>query len=289
MKKPFFSGVCTALVTPFLNGSVNYPMMEQLLGRQMAAGISAVVLAGTTGESPTLTDSEKLEMFRRAKAYTGDDCTIIAGTGSNSTAHAVALSVKAQMAGADGLLVVTPYYNKATPSGLIAHYKAVAESVNLPVIVYNVPSRTGVDVPVSVYEALSAVPNIVGVKEASTDITKITRIRNACGPDFAIWSGNDDQAVPVVSLGGSGVISVLSNVCPIETTAMVRAALDGDFDTASDLQCKLQPLVELLFCEVNPIPVKAAMKQIGLDCGECRLPLTQLSAENKEKLMKYLS
>lgn len=289
MKKTLFSGVCTALVTPFLNGAVNYPMMEQLLGRQMAAGIPAVVLSGTTGESPTLSDEEKLEMIRRAKAYVQEGCMIIAGTGSNSTIHAVDLSIKAEKAGADALLVVSPYYNKATASGLIAHYRAVAEAVRIPVIIYNVPSRTGVDIPISVYKALSAIPNIAGVKEASSDITKIVRIRGACGPGFGIWSGNDDQTVPVISLGGSGIISVMSNVCPVETLAMVRAALDGDFDTASDLQCKLQPLVELLFCEVNPIPVKAALRHIGLDCGECRLPLTPLSAENQAKLEQYFS
>lgn len=289
MKKTLFSGVCTALVTPFLNGAVNYPMMEQLLGRQMAAGIPAVVLSGTTGESPTLSDEEKLEMIRRAKAYVQDGCMIIAGTGSNSTIHAVDLSIKAEKAGADALLVVSPYYNKATASGLIAHYRAVAEAVRIPVIIYNVPSRTGVDIPISVYKALSAIPNIAGVKEASSDITKIVRIRGACGPGFGIWSGNDDQTVPVISLGGSGIISVMSNVCPVETLAMARAALDGDFDTASDLQCKLQPLVELLFCEVNPIPVKAALRHIGLDCGECRLPLTPLSAENQAKLEQYFS
>lgn len=284
MKKPVFTGVCTALVTPFLGNTVNYPMLEQLLRRQMDAGVKAVVLAGTTGESPTLSDDEKLEMFRRGKRYVGDDCTIIAGTGSNNTAHAVELSRRAQMAGADALLVVTPYYNKATPSGLVAHYTAIAQAVDIPIILYNVPSRTGVDVPVSVYVALSRIPNIAGVKEASTDITKITRISAACGPEFSIWSGNDDQIVPVIALGGQGVISVLSNVCPEETMVMAGAALDGDFDTASDLQCRLQPVVEALFCEVNPIPAKAAMKLIGLDCGGCRLPLTEMSKENLGRL-----
>lgn len=289
MNKAFFSGVCTALVTPFLNGAINYPMMEQLLGRQIAAGIPAVVLAGTTGESPTLSDDEKLEMFRRAKAYVRNRCLIIAGTGSNSTAHAIELSRKAEQFGADALLVVSPYYNKATASGLIAHYQAIAQAVHIPVIIYNVPSRTGVDIPVSVYKELSAIQNIAGVKEASSDITKIIKIRRACGPGFAIWSGNDDQTVPVISLGGSGIVSVLSNICPVETMAMAQAALDGDFDTASDLQCQLHPLVELLFCEVNPIPVKAALKRIGLDCGGCRLPLTTLSPENEAQLEQFLS
>ena len=286
MKKSLFTGVCTALVTPFLDGAVNYPMMEQLLKRQIDAGVRAVVLAGTTGESPTLSDGEKLEMFRRGKDYVGSTCKIIAGTGSNNTAHAVALSKKAEKVGVDALLVVSPYYNKATASGLISHYYAIADAVNIPVIVYNVPSRTGVDIPVSVYQELRQHPSICGVKEASADITKITKIRRACGDEFTIWSGNDDQITPVLSLGGKGVISVLSNLLPRETLTMAQAALDGDFDTASALQCQLQPIVDLLFCEVNPIPVKAAMKHMGFDCGGCRLPLTDLSPENKDKMIK---
>ena len=289
MKKPLFTGACTALVTPFLNGKVNYPMLEQLLKRQVEAGIQAVVICGTTGESPTLSDSEKLEMFRRAKHYAGDECIIIAGTGSNCTEHSVALSKAAEEAGADGLLLVSPYYNKATPEGLITHFSAIAGAVHIPVILYNVPSRTGVDIPVSVYRCLAQIPNIAGVKEASTDISKIAKIRAACPQDFCIWSGNDDQAVPVMALGGSGVISVLSNVLPVETQAMALAALDGDLDTAADLQLRLLPLIELLFREVNPIPVKAAMKCIGFDCGECRLPLTAPSLETLRELKQLLS
>lgn len=288
MKKPIFTGVCTALVTPFLDGRVNYPMMEMLLRRQIDAGVKAVVVCGTTGESPTLSDNEKLELFRRCKAYAGDSCAIIAGTGSNNTAHAVELSVAAQEEGADALLIVSPYYNKATPDGLFAHYLSIAHSVTIPVIVYNVPGRTGVDIPVSVYRKLSTVDNIAGVKEASSDITKITKIKCACQPDFGLWSGNDDQIVPVISLGGDGVISVLSNVVPVQTQTMVNAAIAGDFDTAAALQCRLQPLIELLFCEVNPIPVKAAMKLIGYDCGSCRLPLTDLPAEKAHQLKTAL-
>lgn len=288
MKKPVFTGTCTALVTPFLDAQVNYPMLEQLLRRQMNAGIDAVVLCGTTGEASTLSDSEKAEIIRRAKQYTGSQCTIIAGTGSNSTAHAVLLSQAAEQAGADALLVVTPYYNKATPDGLIAHYVTIAKSVNIPVILYNVPSRTGVDIPISVYQRLSKEPNIVGVKEASSSISKISEIRHACGPDFSIWSGNDDLTVPILSLGGQGVISVLSNLVPVEVAAMTDAALDGDFDTASALHDQLLPLMQLLFCEVNPIPVKEALKQIGFDCGKCRLPLTSMRKENLEKLKSCL-
>lgn len=289
MKKCVFRGVCTALVTPFLDAKVNYPMAEQLLRRQIDAGVDAVVLAGTTGEAPTLSDTEKIELFRRCKSYTGDQCTIIAGTGSNSTEHAVALSRAAEKAGADALLVVTPYYNKATPSGLLRHYQSIAEAVSIPVIVYNVPSRTGVDIPISVYQQLSAIPNIIGVKEASTDIGKLAKIRRICADELHIWSGNDDMTVPVISLGGQGVISVLSNICPAETKAITQAALSGDYATATALQLRLLPLIELLFCEVNPIPVKEAMHYIGYDCGPCRLPLTELSAENKRKLAMYFA
>ncbi len=288
MKKTLFYGACTALVTPFLGKNVNYPMVETLLRRQMDAGIRTVVLCGTTGESPTLSDGEKLELIRRAKAFTGDDCMIIAGTGSNDTAHAVSLSRQAMEAGADALLVVSPYYNKASAAGLIAHYTAVCRSVHIPVIAYNVPSRTGVDIPVKVYETLARLPNLAGVKEASSDITKIARIRRTCPQDFTVWSGNDDQIVPVMALGGKGVISVLSNVVPELTQAMTLAALDGDFDTAAALQLELLPLIELLFSEVNPIPVKAAMKLIGYDCGGCRLPLTELSEDQTAKLRKAL-
>lgn len=288
MNDSLFTGVCTAIVTPFIDGKINYPMAEQLLRRQIALGISAVVVSGTTGEAPTLSDEEKIELIRRYKAYAAGRCLIIAGTGSNSTEHAVKLSQEAELAGADALLVVTPYYNKATPEGLIAHYLAIANAVSIPIILYNVPSRTGVDIPIEVYRTLSRIPNIVGVKEASTDLTKITKIRSACGDDFSIWSGNDELTVPIISLGGKGVISVASNLFPEEMNTMLFAALDGDFDTAAALQCDLQPLMEMLFCEVNPIPIKAAMKKIGYDCGECRLPLTPLSAANQKKLDQLL-
>ena len=288
MENVLFTGAATALVTPFLDGAVNYPLFEQLLRRQMDAGIEAVVISGTTGESPTLTDEEKLELFARAKAYVGDNCKIIAGTGTNSTVHTMSLSMEAENRGVDGLLVVSPYYNKATPEGLFAHFSSVAHSVSIPVIVYNVPSRTGVDIPVEIYRRLSQIPNIAGTKEASTDVSKVTRILHACRADFPVWSGNDELITPVMALGGKGVISVLSNILPVETQAMAKAALDGDFDTASALQIKLQPLVELLFCEVNPIPVKEAMDLLGYDCGGCRLPLTTLSPENRKKLAREL-
>lgn len=288
MKNAIFKGACTALVTPFFQGSVNFPLLERLLTRQMEAGIPAVAVCGTTGESPTLSDYEKIEIVRRCKLWAADRCCIIAGTGSNSTEHAIDLSKAAQDEGADALLVVTPYYNKATADGLITHYCAIASAVHIPVIVYNVPSRTGVDVPVSVYKALAQIDNIAGVKEASTDLSKIAQIRKECPPDFALWSGNDDQAVAVMSLGGAGVISVLSNIAPVETHAMAMAALDGDFDTAADLQLTLLPLIQALFREVNPIPVKAAMGLLGYDCGCCRLPLTPPTAQTVQELKKLL-
>lgn len=289
MRKPLFTGACTALVTPFINGKINYPMMEQLLKRQIDAGVKAVVIAGTTGESPTLSDEEKITLFCKCKEYVGGRCLMIAGTGSNSTAHSVELSIAAEEAGADALLIVSPYYNKATPDGIIMHYLSICHAVSIPVIVYNVPSRTGLDIPVSVYQRLARIPNIAGVKEASSDITKIAKIRNACGSDFPIWSGNDDQIVPVISLGGKGVISVLSNVLPEETAAMCNAAMDGDFDTAADLQCRFLPLINALFSEVNPIPVKAAMKELGFDCGDCRLPLCSMSKDNLASLKHHLN
>lgn len=288
MKNTLFTGVCTALVTPFIGGQVNYPMMEQLIKRQIDAGIGAVVIAGTTGEAPTLSDREKLSLFARCVEYAAGRIQIFCGTGSNDTLHAAELSRAAEEAGADGLLVVSPYYNKATAEGLVCHYMTIAHSVSIPVIAYNVPSRTGVDIPVSVYQRLSHIPNMVGVKEAATDIVKILRIRMACGEDFTIWSGNDELAAAAIAMGAKGVISVVSNIVPEQTAAMAKAALDGDFDTAADLQSRLLPLIDACFSEVNPIPVKAAMKMIGYDCGDCRLPLTAMSADKRKVLETLL-
>ena len=288
MDSVLFTGACTALVTPFLGKAVNYPLLDRLLARQIDAGISAVVLCGTTGESATLTDAEKLAIIGRGKAFVRDRCTVIAGTGSNDTEHTVNLSRLAEQAGADALLVVTPYYNKATPGGLLEHYRAVAAGVRIPVIIYNAPSRTGVDIPVEVCQALAAVPNIAGIKEASSDISRVARLRAACPDSFAVWGGNDDQAAAVLSLGGSGVISVVSNLYPELMQALVSAGLDGDFDTAADLQLRLLPLIRALFREVNPIPVKAAMELLGWDCGRCRLPLTRATEETVVELKKLL-
>ena len=288
MKTPLFQGACTALVTPFSNGKINFDMLKQLIHRQLDAGVSSMVFCGTTGEAPTLSDNEKLCIFSHAKK-TMPQGIVICGTGSNDTRHTIALSRAAEDAGADDLLVVSPYYNKATTKGLIEHYSAIAASVHIPIILYNVPSRTGVDIPIEAYKELSQISNIAGVKEASTDITKIIKIRNHCPADFCIWSGNDDMTVPVMALGGAGVISVVSNVAPLEVQDMCLAALAGDYDTAAALQAQLQPLTSALFSEVNPIPVKAAMNLIGYDCGACRPPLSNPCTETESTLAALLT
>lgn len=288
MNKPMFSGVCTALVTPFQGENIHYPMLQRLLQRQLDAGIHTIVLCGTTGEAPVLHDEEKLRMIRMAKEFVGSDAAIVAGTGSNCTTHARQLSIAAQEAGADGLLLVSPYYNLSTPTGLVQHYSYIMEGISIPAILYNVPSRTGMDIPVSVYQQLSQLPNIAGVKEASRDITKTIKIMQLCADRFQIWSGNDEMTVPIIALGGQGVISVVSNVAPRQTVDMVTAAMEGDFPRAAAMQLQLQPLIEACFCEVNPIPVKAAMKQLGLDCGPCRPPLSALSEANQSRLQQVL-
>lgn len=287
MKKMLFSGLCTALVTPFVDGKLNLPMVDVLIRRQIDAGVEAIVLAGTTGESPTLSVEEKLALFRRGVEAAQGECKIIAGTGSNCTAHAVELSQKAQDCGVDGLLVVTPYYNKATPAGLVKHYETIAEAVDLPIIAYNVPSRTGVDIPLPVCKELAKIPNLTGIKEANPDIVKALRIISECGNRLPLYSGNDDQTVATMALGGKGVISVASNVLPLEMNAMVTAAKNGEFDLAALMQRKLLPLMDLMFCQVNPIPVKAAMKYVGYDVGCCRLPLDNLTADNEAKLAVF--
>ena len=213
---------------------------------------------------------------------------MIAGTGSNNTKHAISLSKSAEDNGADGLLVVSPYYNKATAAGLIKHYTAIAQSVHIPVIIYNVPSRTGVDIPVEVYKELAKIENIAGVQEASTDINKILKIRSVCGSSFPVWTGNDQMTVPAISLGCKGTISVMSNILPTLTKEITDAALSGDYSKAREIQIRTYPLCESLFSEVNPIPVKAAMKLIGYDCGNCRLPLSELSNDNYDLLKKQL-
>ena len=284
MKQPFFTGACTALVTPFLGGKVNYPMMEQLLRRQIDAGIKAVVICGTTGESATLSDCEKLELFRRAKAYVGDSCLIIAGTGSNCTEHAAALSRAAEGAGADALLVVTPYYNKSTQEGLVAHYTEIAEKTSLPIVVYNVPSRTGVNIQPATLEKICRLPQVVAVKEANPDVAQAMEKINLVGDNATFYCGNDDLTIPLMVLGFQGVISVLSNVMPAETSKMTSLALSGNWAEASKMQRDLLPMVKALFCETSPIPCKAAMSMMGMCRNELRLPLIPMQEANQQKL-----
>ena len=284
MKRAVFLGLCTALVTPFLGERVNYPMLEVLIERQIAAGVDAIVLTGTTGESPTLTREEKLEIYRRGVQTAAGRCRILAGTGSNCTESAVSLSREAAALGVDGLLVVTPYYNKATQSGLVKHYRAVCEAVEVPVLAYNVPSRTGVDIQPETAGILAEIPNLAGIKEASGDIVRVSRLADR----MPVYTGNDDQTVASMALGGCGVISVVSNVVPELTLAMVRSAQAGEYPVAAALQRKLLPLMDLMFCQVNPIPVKAAMGMIGYDCCNCRMPLDGMTEQNREKLRRCL-
>ena len=286
MKRRIFTGLCTALVTPFSEDGIDFSVLEQLIEGQIEAGTEAIVLAGTTGESPTLTHDEKLALFREGVRIASGRCKIIAGSGSNCTKAAIDLSREAEQIGVDGLLVVTPYYNKATQPGLVKHYSAICNAVSIPVIAYNVPSRTGVDISVDTCKTLAQIPNLAGIKEACGDISKVGRILS--GTKLAVWSGNDDQTVPVMALGGAGVISVASNVIPRQMHGLTRAALEGDFVKAAALQRRFQKLMDLLFCQVNPIPVKAAMRMIGMECGECRMPLDELTRENVQNLQLCL-
>ena len=284
MEKPLFTGACTALVTPFHHSKINLPMVDTLLRRQLEAGIPAVVIAGTTGESATLSDEEKCILYRRAKDFVGDRCMIIAGTGSNDTAHAVALSREAEAAGADALLVVSPYYNKATPEGLFAHFMSIAHAVSIPIILYNVPSRTGVNIEPKTVAKLAEHPNINAIKEASGNISKIAEIAALCGDNINIYSGNDDQVIPIMALGGIGCISVLSNVDPKGSVEMTDRFFKGDIKGAAKMQLDYLPLINALFSEVNPIPVKAAMAKMGYCEDYLRLPLTPMEEANRQIL-----
>lgn len=290
MKHPVFEGLATALVTPFSSsGALDVPMLEKLIDHQIENGADALVICGTTGEAATMTQAEQLSAISCAVQHAEGRCKIIAGTGSNSTAHALEMSRLAAAIGADAVLVVTPYYNKCTQSGLVAHYTAIADEVPVPVIAYNVPARTGVNISVETYCELAKHPNINGVKEAAAGTAKIARTLDACGGDFFVWSGNDDEAVAAMSLGAKGLISVLSNVRPAQAADMVKSALRGDYARAGRLQVQLMPLIDALFCEVNPIPVKEALRMLGLDAGLPRLPLTRLSDANRERLKALLA
>ena len=288
MEKEIFRGVGTAIATPFTDDGVNYDEYGKLLDDQIDAGVNAVIVCGTTGESATMSEDEKKKLIKYTIDKSNNRIKVIAGTGSNNTLQAIKMSKYAEEAGADGLLIVTPYYNKTTQDGLIAHYKAIADSVDLPIILYNVPSRTGVNILPETCYKLSQIDNIVGIKEASGDISQVAKIANLCGENFSIYSGNDDQVIPILSLGGKGVISVLSNVMPEYTVEMVNSYLNGYTVQAGRMQVEAIDMINALFCEVNPIPVKYVLNKMGYDFGKPRLPLVELSDSSKEKVDKVL-
>lgn len=285
-----FTGAGVALVTPMNgDGSVNYPKLKEILEYQIAHKTDAIIICGTTGEASTLSDEEHLECIRYTCEVVNKRIPVIAGTGSNCTQSAIELSKKAEESGVDGLLLVTPYYNKATQNGLKAHYKAIAEAVSIPIILYNVPSRTGTKMaPQTVVDLCSEVPNIVGVKDATGDISEVAELLSLADGKVDLYSGNDDQIVPVLSLGGKGVISVLSNILPEETHNMVESYLQGDVEKSRKLQLKYFDLVKALFCEVNPIPVKKAMNLMGMQVGGLRLPLTEMEEQNAARLAEEM-
>ena len=290
MKTPLFTGSSVAIVTPMhQDESVNYEKLAELIEMQIAGGTSAITICGTTGESATLKDDEHLEVIRFTIEKVAGRIKVIAGTGSNETSHAIELSQEAAAYGADGLLLVTPYYNKCTTKGLIRHYTTIADSVNIPCIVYNVPSRTGVSMSVPVYKELSKHPLINGVKEASGSTDIVLRTIAACGDELNIWSGNDNQIVPFMAMGAKGVISVLANICPKETAEMAGACLAGDYKKAADMQVRYMELIDALFCEVNPIPVKHALNLMGLEVGPLRMPLCEMEPANLERLRNAMA
>ena len=284
-----FTGSGVAIITPMqADGSVNFPVLKELLEFQLENGTDAIIICGTTGEASTMTDEEQIETVRFAVETVAKRVPVIAGAGSNDTAHAIELAKGCENVGVDGVLLVTPYYNKTTQKGLIKHYTAIANSINIPVILYNVPGRTGLSIsPQTCYE-LSKVKNIVGIKEASGNFSNIAQIAALCGPDFDLYSGNDDQNVPILSLGGKVIISVLANVAPKDAHDMVAKFHAGDTKGASELQLKSIELINALFCEVNPIPVKTALSLMGFNVGVCKAPLCEMEPEHLEVLKKAM-
>lgn len=273
-----FEGSGVALITPFhADGSVNYEKIEELVEFHIKNQTDAIIVAGTTGEASTLPDNEHIQIVRKTVEFAKGRIPVIGGSGSNDTSHGVRLSQELEAVGVNGLLIVTPYYNRSNNSGYIKHYEAIANNVNIPIILYNVPGRTGVKLPLEVIKKLSEHKNIVAIKEASGDMTYVSEIARICGPDFGIYSGNDDIIIPTLSIGGIGVISVLANVLPKETHDMCRLYLDGNVKAARDLQLKYNGFVHSLFTETNPIPVKKAMNLLGYNVGPLRMPLDELS------------
>ena len=288
MKKTIFKGAGVAIITPFTEDGVNYDELGRIIEEQIANGTDAIVITGTTGESSTMSDEEHKEAIRYTVEKVNKRIPVIAGTGSNETSYAIQLSKYAEEVGADGLLLVTPYYNKATQKGLIAHYTAIADAVNIPIILYNVPSRTGVTIQIPTFVELAKHPNIVAVKEASGNLSAVAKIRHAVGDALDVYSGNDDQIVPILSLGGKGVISVLSNVAPKKTHDICQLYFDGKVEESAKLQIELIDLIDALFCEVNPIPVKVAMRMLGYEAGPLRLPLCEMEPAHEEQLRQAL-
>lgn len=277
MKTPVFTGTCTALITPFrTSGAIDYSAFARQIDRQIEAGIDALCVCGTTGESSALTVQEHIHLVDFCVSHVAGRCPVIAGSGSNDTAAALYLCQYAQESGADALLVVTPYYNKTTQTGLVKHYEYLADRVELPIILYNVPSRTGLSFTAEIYQILSQHPNINGIKEASGDFSLLADTLALCGNDLNIWSGNDDHTVPMMAMGAKGLISVMSNLAPEPMAEMTRWALLGNWEKARELQVKYTPLIRALFSQVNPVPVKAAMKLAGLDSGTLRMPLWEM-------------
>ena len=289
MKKPIFTGSAAAVATPFTGSGVDFPALRKHLDFLLENGTDALVVCGTTGEAATMSYEERMETVEAVVRHVDGRVPVIAGTGSNNTENAIALSKDAVSAGADGLLVVTPFYNKATQSGLIRHFAAVADSAERPVILYNVPSRTGVKCAAETYAQLAGHPNIQGVKEASGDLALVQKTRELCPEDFYIWSGNDDETAPIMLLGGSGVISVAANVVPQEMHQLTASCLSGDFVSAGKLQLRLRKLCEALFWEVNPIPVKTAMSMMGFCQERFRLPMCEMEEENRARLRTVLA
>lgn len=288
MKKPIFKGSGVAIVTPFTHDTVDLSTLGKLIDFQLENHTDAIIICGTTGEATTMTYGERMRAIEFCVEHVGGRVPVIAGTGSNATENAIVMSQDAQRAGADALLVVTPYYNKATQEGLVRHYNAIADAVNTPIILYNVPSRTGVSIAPETCAKLSEHPQIAGIKEASGNLGNIQAIRNLCPEDFAIWSGNDDEVVPICALGGSGVISVVANILPAQMHELVKLCLENDFSAAGKLQLQLKSICDAMFCEVNPIPVKTALSLIGWDVGTLRLPLCPPSEQHLTQIRTAL-
>ncbi|CAI3635032.1 MULTISPECIES: 4-hydroxy-tetrahydrodipicolinate synthase [Clostridium] len=288
MKKTIFTGAAVAIVTPFNENGINFEELKRLIDFNIDNGTDAIVIAGTTGESSTMSDEEHKEAIRFTVEYVNKRIPVIAGTGSNDTAYAIELSKYAESVGVDGILVVTPYYNKATQSGLVKHFTYIADRVNVPMILYNVPSRTGVNILPETYVELSKHPRIVAAKEASGDLSQVAKIKALCGDNLDIYSGNDDQIVPILSLGGKGVISVLSNVMPKEAHQICSLYFEGKIEESAKMQTEYLELINNLFIEVNPIPVKTALGLMGYNVGNLRMPLFAMEGKNLETLKDSL-